>query len=195
MNKRNSKESQLPPNFTMGYAESYIKLSKARMIFLSEIVTTAVAADLSALLLYYDALSTDFITIYIHTDGGEVAGLDNIYDVMQLIKSPIKTICTGKAYSAGAVLLSAGAKGHRYAFKNANIMIHGIQAGFPIPGHDLINSKNYFKYLDNHNTNIMKILANHTGHTLAKVKQDCKEDQFMTAKQAKDYGIIDHIID
>jgi ATP-dependent Clp protease protease subunit len=183
-------------NFSVAYSESYVRLTKARSIFLAENVTTEVAADLSALLLYYDALSnTEEITLYIHSNGGEVAGLDNIYDVMQLIKSPIKTVCLGKAYSAGAVLLAAGAPGRRFAFKNANIMIHGVQAGFPIPGDDLVNSKNYFKYLDNHNSNIMKILAQHTGHSLDKVKSDCLEDRYMTPKQAKEYGIIDHIID
>jgi ATP-dependent Clp protease protease subunit len=196
MNKKRARNQQMMQNFSIGYNESYVKLAKARSMFLAENVTTEVAADLSALLLYYDSLSnTDEITLYIHSNGGEVAGLDNIYDVMQLIKAPVRTVCIGKAYSAGAVLLAAGAPGRRFAFKNANIMIHGMQAGFPIPGHDLVNSKNYFKYLDKHNSSIMKILADHTGHTLEKVKTDCLEDKYMTPKQAKEYGIIDHIIE
>jgi ATP-dependent Clp protease, protease subunit len=196
MNNKHAHKQPAIQNFSIGYNESYVRLTKARSMFLAEDVTTEVAADLSALLLYYDALSnTDEITLYIHSNGGAVAGLDNIYDVMQLIKAPVKTVCIGKAYSAGAVLLAAGTPGRRFAFKNANIMIHGIQAGFPIPGHDLVNSKNYFKYLDTHNSNIMKILANHTGHTLDKVKTDCLEDRYMTPKQAKEYGIIDHIIE
>lgn len=73
-------------------------------------------------------------------------------------------------------------------------MIHGIQAGFPIPGHDITTSKNYFDFLKDNNDNIMKILAHHTGHSLEKVKTDCKQDVWMDAKQALDYGLIDYII-
>ena len=195
MNKKHSQKQDAPQNFSIGYAESYVKLTKARSIFLSEDVTVEVAADLSALLLYYDAVShTDEITLYLHSNGGDTSGLNNIYDVMQMVHSPIKTVCMGKAYSAAAVLLSAGTTGRRYAFKNSNIMIHGLQAAFPIPGFDFTNAKNYFNFLNVHNNGIVKILANHTGHSLEKVKKDCMEDKYMTAKQAKDYGIIDHII-
>lgn len=176
------------------YLESHIKMTKYRSIFLTEDVTNEVGADLSAMLLYFDALNDDEITLYIHTNGGDVAGLSNIYDIMQIIKSPIKTVCLGKAYSAGAVLLAAGTPGRRFAFKNSNIMIHGLQAAFPIPGDDLINSKNYYEFLESNNASLMKILAYHTNHTLEKVLKDCEQDQYMTPKEAKDYGIIDGIL-
>jgi ATP-dependent Clp protease protease subunit len=114
---------------------------------------------------------------------------------MQMISAPIKTVCIGKCYSAGAVLLAAGTKGERYAFKSSSVMIHGIQAVFPIAGHDMTASKNYFEHLESHNDNIMKMLAHHTGHSLAKVKEDCKKDIWMNATQALAYGLIDHILD
>lgn len=178
-----------------GYADTYVKLAKHRVLFVTEDVGDVMAAQLSAMLLYFDNEDhEETIEMYIHSNGGAVTGLLNIYDVMQMIQAPVKTICIGKCYSAGAVLLAAGNKGERYAFKNASVMIHGIQCGFPIPGHDMTSSKNYYEYLTDNNDNIMKILAHHTGHTLEKVKNDCREDVWLDAKQALAYGLIDHII-
>lgn len=192
-NKNINKEEHL--HFFRGYAETYIKLAKDRIIFLSEDITKESAAELSALLLYYDNQSNDLpIEIYINSDGGDANGLANIYDVMHIISAPVKTICLSKAYSAGAILLAAGSAGYRYATKNSEIMIHGLQCGFPIPGHDQIDSKKYLKHLQDYNDSIMKILAFHTGHPLEKVKEDCLNDVWMDAKQALDYGIIDAII-
>ena len=103
-----------------GYAETYVRLTQSRMIFLSEDVTKQTAAEMAALLLYYDNEDHESdISVYVHSNGGDAAGLANIYDVMQMIKSPVKTICIGKAYSAGAVILAAGAKGERYALKSS----------------------------------------------------------------------------
>lgn len=190
----NHKEGAAPV-MLRGYTETYIRLAKDRMIFLSEDVTKESAAELSALLLYYDNEDNDQpISLYINSDGGDANGLANIYDVMQIINAPIKTICLGKAYSAAAILLAAGTPGERYAFKNSEVMIHGIQCAFPILGHDQIDSKKYLEYLQKHNDSIMAILAHHTGYTLSKVKEDCTQDVWMSAKQALDYGIIDHII-
>jgi ATP-dependent Clp protease protease subunit len=183
----------MPPKFP-GYAETYIKLSKDRIIFLNENVTKQSASDLAALLLYYDNVSDEEISIYLHCNGGDAAGLTNIYDVMQMIKSPVRTVCLGKCYSAAAVILAAGTPGERCAFKHSKIMIHGIQAGFPIPGHDMTNSKNYYQFLKDNNDNIMKMLAKHTGHPLEKIKQDCTRDVWLDVKQALEYGIIDEVL-
>jgi ATP-dependent Clp protease protease subunit len=181
--------------FLSGYADTHVKLSKRRVVVISENFTDKMAADLSALLLYFDNEDhEEKIEMYIHSNGGAATGLTNIYDVMQMIQAPVKTVCLGKCYSAGAVLLAAGTKGERYALKNSSIMIHGIQSIFPIPGHDITASKNYFEYLEENNDNLMKILKAHTGHTLEKVKQDCEQDVWMTAKEALDYGIIDQIV-
>lgn len=178
-----------------GYASTYVKLAKNRVLFINEDVDDVMAAQLSAMLLYFDHEDSSLpIEMYIHSNGGLTTGLANIYDVMQMIAAPIKTICIGKCYSAAAVLLAAGTKGERYALKNSSIMIHGIQFGFPIPGHDITASKNYLNFIKDNNDNIMKMLAHHTGQPLEKVKTDCKEDVWMDAKQALEYGLIDHII-
>lgn len=186
-------DSKMP--YMSKYIESYIKLAKDRNIFLSENFSKDTASEMSALLFYYDSQNSEKdITIYIHSNGGDASALANIYDVIQMIQSPVKTVCIGKAYSAGAVLLAAGSKGKRYIFKNARVMIHGIQCVFPIIGHDIANSKNYYKFLNENNDNIMKILADHTGHPLSKLKDDCKRDVWLDSKQALDYGIVDHIL-
>lgn len=182
------------PTISPGYADTHIRLAQHRIIIISENVSDRMAADLSALLLYFDNENHDPIELYIHSNGGAVSGLTNIYDVMQMISSPVKTICIGKCYSAAAVILAAGQKGERYAFKNSSIMIHGIQAGFPIPGDDMTSSKSYLSHLQEYNDNLMKILSKHTGHTVAKIKEDCKQDVWMSAKEALSYGLIDEIL-
>jgi len=177
------------------YESSYIWLSKDRVIFLKENITKELAADMTALLLYYDSFSTeDPISIYIHCNGGDADGFVQIYDVLQMMQSPISTICVGKAYSAGAVLLASGTKGMRYAFKNSRMMIHGLQGYFPIPGQDQVNSKNYMNFIKANNSNIMKILSKHTGRPLKDIKTDCSRDLFLTPSQACNYGLIDKVI-
>lgn len=178
-----------------GYAESYIKMSKNRTIFFSEDVDLKVAGELSALLLYYDNEDHEEpIHLYLHSNGGAVAGLSNIYDVMQMIHAPIKTYLLGKCYSAGAVILAAGTKGERYALRSSNVMIHGIQFAFPIAGEDMANNTSYLEFIEDKNDLIMKMLAKHTGQPLDKLKADCAREYWMDAKAAKEYGIIDHIL-
>lgn len=178
-----------------GYAESHVKMSKNRAIFFSENVSDKVAAELSALMLYYDNADHEApIHLYIHSNGGAISGLNNIYDVMQMIHAPIKTILLGKCYSAGAVMLAAGSKGERYALRSSNVMIHGAQFTFPQPGEDLSTSKNYLEFIEDVNDLLMKILSKHTGQPLEKIKADCAREYWMDAKAAKEYGIIDHII-
>lgn len=178
-----------------GYADSYLKMSKNRAIFFAEDVNDKVAAELSALLFYYDNIDQEEpIHLYIHSNGGAVSGLSNIYDVMQMIHAPVKTILLGKCYSAGAVLLAAGTKGERYALRSSNVMIHGIQFVFPLPGDDITTSKNYLEFIEENNDLLMKILAKHTGQSLEKIKADCSREYWMDAKSAKEYGIIDHIL-
>lgn len=178
----------------LGYKESYIRLASERTIFFSEDVTKRSGYDLAAWLLYYDNCSEQPITLYINSNGGDISGLVSIYDVMQMVKSPIKTVCLGQCYSAAAIMLASGTKGERYALKNSKIMIHGIQCTFPLPGSDIINSKNYYNFLEENNDSIIKILAKHTNKSIEKIKQDCLGDVWMDAVQALEYGIIDHII-
>lgn len=195
MKKFDHNHAQALPPLMSGYEDTYIKLSQYRTVFITEDINDTMAAQLSALLLNFDNENhEEIIHMYIHSNGGAATGLTNIYDVMQMIKAPISTICIGKCYSAAAVLLAAGTQGERYAFKNSNIMIHGIQTMFPIPGHDMSSSKNYYQHLKENNDNIMKILAKHTGHTLDKVREDCKQDVWLNAKQALEYGLVDFIV-
>lgn len=186
---------QLLAPLVRGYADSYIKMSKNRAIFFSEDVGDKAAADLSALMLYYDNEDHEApIHLYIHSNGGAISGLNNIYDVMQMVHAPVKTILLGKCYSAGAVMLAAGTKGERYALRSSNVMIHGIQFAFPIAGEDMTNNKSYLEFIEDTNDLIMKMLSKHTGQPLDKLKADCSREYWMNAKAAKEYGIIDHIL-
>lgn len=177
------------------YTECYAGLASNRIIFLSENVSHETASALSALLFHYDNEDDkEDITIYINTNGGDAMALANIYDVMQIIKSPIKTICIGKAYSAGALILASGTKGKRYIAKNASVMMHGLQASFPMPAQDTKHSEimyNFFKNLENF---VFGMIANHTGKTLKEVQDFLKEDRYFDAKSAVDAGIVDKII-
>jgi len=186
-------EEQTETNFSK-YESSYIWLAKGRQIFLKENITKDVSSDMTALLFYYDSVSNDPITVYIHCRGGDSDGLMQIYDVMNLMQSPIRTVCIGRAYSAGAVLLAAGEQGMRFAMKSSKVMIHGVRGYFPPPGSDQVASKNYFSFLKSHNDTVMKILAKHTSKDLKQVKEDCSRDMYMSAAQALKYGIVDHVV-
>jgi ATP-dependent Clp protease protease subunit len=193
----------LPPNLEKmfnlhpsKYFESYIKLSENRIIFLNEDFTTEVSSALSAWLLYYDHLDPkEDITIFINSVGGDVAALTQIYDVIQMISAPVKTICIGKCYSAGAALLATGAKGKRFIFKHAEVMIHGIQCIFPIVGDTQIDSENYLDFIKQYNDMFIRLLAKHTGHPLEKIREDCLGDMFFTAEQAVKYNLADSIVE
>lgn len=180
------------------YAECFANLANDRIIFISEDITKNVSSSLSALLLHYDNINDqEDISIYINTYGGDVSALSNIYDIMQMIKSPIKTVCIGKAYSAGSFILAAGTKGKRFITKNSSVMIHGMQCSFP--GGDGVDqrvqdSQIYFDFLTSLNKSILEILAKHTNKTYEQVFEDCKKDNFLDASDALKYGIVDFII-
>lgn len=175
------------------YTESYASLANDRIIFISEDITKELSSSLSAMLLYYDDMDeNEDINIYINTSGGDGDALINIYDVMQLINAPIKTICIGKAYSAGAFILAAGTKGKRFATKHSSVMIHGLQCN--VPPSNQKSSEIYVNYLKNYNNTIVGLLAKHTGKNVKQVLEDCKKDNFLDAAQALAYGIVDEII-
>ena len=195
MKKNNHDHEPMHTPLLMGYAESYVKMTKDRAIFISEDVTDKMSAEMSALMLYYDNQDHETeINVYIHTNGGATTGMSNIYDVMQMIHAPIKTILLGKAYSAGAWVLATGTKGKRYALRSSKVMIHGTQFVFPIPGFDFTNSKNYLKFVADENDAMLRVMSKHTNQTFEKVKADCQTEKWMSAKEALEYGIIDHII-
>jgi ATP-dependent Clp protease protease subunit len=182
--------------YTAKYLETYVKLSKDRVIFLSEIFTKETSSAISALLLNYDHENTENdVSIYIHSSGGDGASLTNIYDVMQMISAPVKTVCIGKCYSAGAILLASGTKGKRFIFKHGRVMIHGLQCAFPLATDtDQVGSDNYYNFLNKYNHRILSLLAKHTGQPIDKIKKDCERDMYFDAKGALAYGLVDHII-
>jgi ATP-dependent Clp protease protease subunit len=193
--KRNQEHGPMIAPLVRGYTESYVKMSKARSVFLAEDITDRSAAELSALLLYYDHMDHEEpIHLYLHSNGGAITGLLNIYDVMQMVEAPVKTILLGKCYSAGAIILAAGAKDERYALSGSRVMIHGVQFVFPVPGEDMTNSKNYLEFVEDTNDLLMKILSKHTGQSVEKLKTDCAREYWMSAKEAQEYGLIDHIV-
>ena len=170
----------------------YSRLQKERIIFLSEEIDADVGTSIAATLLWLDHQSDKDISLYINTAGGTISdGLFTIYDTMQYIKSPIQTVVIGEAYSAGAVILAAGSPGKRMAFPNAEIMLHEVQTEIGGSGSEIEKQS---KRLQKMGDILYEIIARHTGQTLDKIKEDCSEDFFLTAKEALAYGIIDKIV-
>lgn len=171
----------------------YSRLLKNRIIFVGEAIDDALANLVIAQLLYLEQEDPDKdIDIYINSPGGSVTAGLGMYDCMQLVKPDVSCICMGMAASAAAVLLAGGAKGKRYALPYSRIMIHQPWIG-QIGGQatDIdIHAKQIIKTRETLN----KILADHTGQDLEKVARDTERDYYMSAQEAKDYGIIDEII-
>lgn len=170
----------------------YSRLLKDRIIFIGSPINDDVANTVIAQLLFLQSQSTkDDIKIYINSPGGSVTSAMAIYDTMQHVKPDIETICIGLAASAASVLLSAGAKGKRFALPNAEVMIHQVLGGVEGQATDIdIHAKHILKVRDRLN----RILAKHTGQKLAKIEADTERDYFMTADEAKVYGIVDKVL-
>jgi ATP-dependent Clp protease, protease subunit len=170
----------------------YSRLLKDRIIFLGSPINDAVANLVVAQLLFLDAEDPDKdIHLYINSPGGSITAGMAIYDTMQYVKADIQTICIGMAASMGAFLLSAGTKGKRYALPNSEVMIHQPLGGAEGQATDIeIRAKRILRMRDR----INQILAERTGQPLEKIEQDTDRDYFMTAEEAKEYGLIDHVI-
>lgn len=170
----------------------YSRLLKDRIILLGSPIDDNVANSIVAQLLFLTAEDPDKdISLYINSPGGSITAGMAIYDTMQYIKPDVQTICIGMAASMGAFLLSAGAKGKRYALPNAEVMIHQPLGGAQGQATEIeIAAKRILFLRDKLN----KLLADHTGQPIEKIAQDTDRDNFMTAEQAKEYGLIDHII-
>lgn len=170
----------------------YSRLLKERIIFLGGAVTGDVANLIIAQLIFleHEDPKKD-ITLYINSPGGEVTAGLAMYDTMQFIKPDVATICIGMAASMGAVLLSGGAKGKRMALANAEVMIHQVMGGAEGQATDIeISARHILKTKDRLN----QILVQQTGQSLKKVEKDTDRDYYMSAEEAKEYGIIDKII-
>ncbi len=171
----------------------YSRLLKDRVIFIGEAIDDHIASLVVAQLLFLEAEdSTKDISIYINSPGGSVTAGMAIYDTMQYIKPDVSTICVGMAASMGAFLLSSGADGKRYALPNAEIMIHQPLGGISGQASDIkIHSDHIVKTREKLN----KILSKNTGQTLKRVEKDTDRDNYMSAKEAADYGLIDKVIE
>jgi ATP-dependent Clp protease protease subunit len=169
------------------------RLIKDRVIFLCEPVTQDVAGIISSLLFMMNNEDPKAkISIWLNTPGGDAHAFFAIYDMIQMIQAPVETVCIGMAMSAGALLLSSGSKGKRFALPNSKIMIHQIQiGGVGGTGTEVMIETSEIKKM---NDTIAEILARHTGNPLEKVQDDCEHNMYLTAKEALDYGIIDNIM-
>jgi len=170
----------------------FSRLLNDRIIFLGEEVNATTASLVVAQLLYLEAQDPDKdIQLYINSPGGSVTDGMAIYDTMQYVKCDVSTICVGMAASMGAFLLSAGTKGKRIALPNAEIMIHQPSAGTQ---GQITDMAIHLKRLEVIKKRLNNILAANTGKDVETVTADCERDNFMTAEQAKEYGIIDKVI-
>ena len=170
----------------------FSRLLKERIIFLGEEVTDASASLIIAQLLFLESEDPDKdINLYINSPGGSVTAGMAIYDTMNYIKCDVSTMCVGLAASMGAFLLAGGAKGKRFVLPNAEIMIHQPSGGAKGQATDIqIVAENILKI----KARLNKILSENTGQPLEQIQIDTERDNYMTAEQAKEYGIIDSII-
>lgn len=171
----------------------YSRLLKERIIFLSGEVNDQMADLIVAQLLFLESEDPNKdIQIYINSPGGSVSAGLAIYDTMQYIKPDVSTICIGRAASMGAFLLSSGAKGKRFALPNADVMIHQPLGGAQGQAEDIkIQAEKILKVRELLNN----ILVKNTGQTLEKIEKDTDRDFYMTAQEAKEYGLIDEVIE
>ena len=171
----------------------FSRLLKDRIIMLNGEVNDASASLIVAQLLFLESEDPDKdIYLYINSPGGSITSGIAIYDTMNYIKPDVATICMGMAASMGSFLLSSGAKGKRYALPNAEIMIHQPLGGFQGQATDFdIHARRILKIKENLN----KILSKNTGKPLDEIKKDVERDNFMEAKEACEYGLVDKVIE
>jgi len=169
----------------------YSRLLKDRIIFIGQEFDSDLANSVVAQLLFLEADDSESdIIIYINSHGGMVSSCLAIYDVMNYIKPDISTVCTGEAASAAAFILAAGTKGKRYALINSRIMLHQVSAGTHGMIQDIMIT---VKEIEQSNNVMLKEIAKITGHSIKEVKKDLDRDYYMSAEEAKKYGIIDEV--
>ena len=171
----------------------YSRLLKERIVFLVGGVNDTVASLVTAQLLFLESENPKKeIFFYINSPGGLVTSGLGIYDTMQYIKSPVSTLCIGQASSMGSFLLSAGEKGKRFSLPNSRIMVHQPSAGFQGQATDIeIHAKEILALKERLN----KIYSKHTGKSLKEISQALERDNFMTPEEAKDFGLIDSVVE
>jgi len=174
-----------------GY-DIYSRLLVDRIIFLGTPVDDNVANVVIAQMLFLQMTDPNKdIHLYLNSPGGSVTAGLAVYDTMQFLTCPVNTYCIGQAASMGAVLLCAGTKGKRFALPNANIMIHQLLGGAEGPATDV---EIRVKYMLRLKQRLNSIIAKHTGKAFDVVEKDCERDYFMSAEEAKDYGLVDEVV-
>ncbi len=170
----------------------YSRLLKERVIFLVGPVNDMTANLIVAQLLFLEAENPDKdISLYINSPGGSVTAGMSIYDTMQFVKPDVSTLCIGQAASMGAFLLAAGAKGKRFSLPNSRVMIHQPSGGFSGQSSDIQIQAKEIMYL---REKLNAILANHTGRGAEEIDRDTERDNFMSAEESVNYGMIDKVI-
>ncbi len=169
----------------------YSRLLKDRIIFLSGEINDSIASIVVSELLYLDSINHEDIFLYINSPGGSVTSGLAIYDTMNYIKSDVRTIVVGMAASMGAFLLSSGTKGKRCALPNAEVMIHQVLGGAQGQATDI---KIHAEHILKTKKKLNEILANNTNKPINRIIKDCERDNFMSATEAVDYGLIDIIL-
>jgi ATP-dependent Clp protease protease subunit len=169
----------------------FSRLLRDRIIFINDAIDNNVSALVCAQLLFLEAENpSKEIALYINSPGGVVTSGFAIYDTMQYIKSPVSTVCMGTAYSLGSFLLMAGAPGRRIALPNASIMVHQPSGGFQGQASDILR---HADDLIKMKKRLNGLYAKHCGHTLAEVEATLDRDHFMTAEEAKAWGLVDEV--
>ncbi len=170
----------------------YSRLLKERVIFLVGPIDDMTANVVVAQLLFLESENPDKdIHLYINSPGGSIAAGMSIYDTMQFIKPDVSTLCVGMAASMGAFLLQAGKKGKRFALPNSTVMIHQPLGGFQGQASDI---EIHAKYILSLRERLNRLMAEHTGQTVERIARDSERDNFLTAEQSVDYGLIDQIL-
>lgn len=170
----------------------YSRLLKERVIFLTGQVEDGMANLIVAQLLFLEAENPEApINLYINSPGGVVTAGLAIYDTMQYIRCPVSTICIGQAASMGALLLAGGEKGKRFALQHSKVMIHQPLGGAQGQATDILIQADEIKKT---REKLNKILAHHTGHKVDKIAAETERDNFMTADEAKKYGLVDNVL-
>lgn len=171
----------------------YTKLFEERIIFLGVQIDDASADDVMAQLLCLESLDNDRdISIYINSPGGSYTAMTAIYDTMQFVKPEVQTVCLGQAASAAAVLLAAGSPGKRYALPHARVLIHQPYSEGGGQGSDIEIQANEILRM---RSEMEGIIAHHTGRKLEDIERDIERDKILTAEMAKEYGIVDQVIE
>jgi ATP-dependent Clp protease protease subunit len=170
----------------------YSRLLKDRIVFIGTAIDDDVANVVTAQLLFLESEDPEKdVSIYINSPGGSVTAGLAIYDTMQYVKAPVSTICLGQAASMAAVLISAGAKGKRFAVPNARIMIHQLSGGFSGQASDIeIQAREALRL----KKTLDEILSRHTSQPIERISKDTDRDYYMSSQEAKEYGLIDEVI-